>query len=78
MYNPALREEPRYEPAGVIPLKRTPSLLEWLAAVGHLIARHPEERVSRLEEELELSDLIGEDEGLYGEEEKDFGSADEN
>ena len=37
--NPALVQEPRYEPAIVIPLKQEASLLDWLKANDRLIAR---------------------------------------
>jgi hypothetical protein len=44
MKNPALVQEPRYEPAVVIPLKQEASLLDWLKASNRLIAREPVER----------------------------------
>ncbi|MBE9007025.1 DUF3134 domain-containing protein [Fortiea sp. LEGE XX443] len=34
--NPALHEEPRYQPAAIIPLKQEQSLLDWLASTGRL------------------------------------------
>ena len=37
--NPALVQEPRYEPAIVIPLKQEASLLDWLKANNRLIPR---------------------------------------
>ncbi|MDJ0531474.1 MAG: DUF3134 domain-containing protein [Xenococcaceae cyanobacterium MO_207.B15] len=37
--NPALSQEPRYEPAIVIPLKQEASLLDWLKANNRLIPR---------------------------------------
>ncbi|MEL6439484.1 MAG: DUF3134 domain-containing protein [Cyanobacteria bacterium J06621_8] len=37
--NPALVQEPRYEPAIVIPLKQEASLLDWLKANKRLIPR---------------------------------------
>lgn len=39
MENPALQQEPRYEPASVIPLKQDLSLIDWLKANNRLIAR---------------------------------------
>ncbi|MDJ0719402.1 MAG: DUF3134 family protein [Prochloraceae cyanobacterium] len=39
MKNRALRTEPRYEPATVIPVKREQSLLEWLEANNRIIYR---------------------------------------
>jgi Protein of unknown function (DUF3134) len=41
--NPALIQEPRYEPAIVIPLKQEASLLDWLKANNRLIPREPVE-----------------------------------
>lgn len=34
--NPALHEEPRHQPAAIIPLKREETLLDWLASTGRL------------------------------------------
>ncbi len=39
MKNYALRTEPRYEPARVIPVKRQQSLLEWLEQRNRIIPR---------------------------------------
>jgi hypothetical protein len=41
--NPALVQEPRYEPAIVIPLKQEASLIDWLKANNRLIAREASE-----------------------------------
>ena len=41
--NPALVQEPRYEPAIVIPIKREASLIDWLKANNRLIAREATE-----------------------------------
>ena len=37
--NPALSQEPRFEPAVVIPLKQKASLLDWLESNNRLIPR---------------------------------------
>lgn len=42
--NPALSQEPRYEPAIVIPLKQEASLLDWLEANNRLLPREPQEK----------------------------------
>ena len=42
--NPALSQEPRYEPAIVIPLKQEASLLDWLKANNRLIPRESLEK----------------------------------
>ena len=58
MKNPALRQEPRYEPAPVIPLKQDGSLLDWLEAQGRIIFR--EEKIHEVpgQEDEEISELI--------------------
>lgn len=59
--NPALIQEPRYEPAIVIPLKQEASLLDWLKANDRLIPREPQE-VEKVKAEDDLDVLMdGED-----------------
>ncbi len=58
MYNPSLRQEPRYEPAAVIPLTHDSSLLDWLRAEGRLMAREKDDRELLLEEDQDLSELM--------------------
>lgn len=65
MKNPALHQEPRYEPATVIPLKQDLSLLDWLDQSGRLIPREGEEVEETDEEEEELSDLIDAEDSDY-------------
>jgi hypothetical protein len=36
LFNPALHEEPRHQPAAILPLKHEDSLLDWLASTGRL------------------------------------------
>lgn len=43
MHNSPLREQPREQRAGVIPLKDESSLLDWLQATGRLISRDQQE-----------------------------------
>jgi hypothetical protein len=38
-YNPALKEQPRYQPAPVIAVQRDTSILEWLEVQGRLLDR---------------------------------------
>ncbi|PSF37148.1 hypothetical protein C7H19_11980 [Aphanothece hegewaldii CCALA 016] len=61
MQNPSLRQEPRYEPARVIPVNKDSSIIEWLERTGRLIPREKEEREVILEDELELSDFMDSD-----------------
>lgn len=35
--NPALHEEPRYQPTAIVPLKQEESLLDWLESTGRLV-----------------------------------------
>ena len=69
MHNPSLRQEPRYEPAAVIPLKKDSSLVDWLEATGRLIKREiveekEVEESSALEEDG-LDEFIDVDDSLY-------------
>jgi hypothetical protein len=61
MQNPSLRQEPRYEPARVIPVNKDSSIIEWLERTGRLIPREKEERELILEDELELSEFMESD-----------------
>jgi hypothetical protein len=59
--NPALVQEPRYEPAIVIPLKQEASLLDWLKANNRLIPREPVE-IEKIKADEDLDMLMdGED-----------------
>ncbi len=67
--NPALSQEPRYEPAIVIPLKQEASMLDWLKANNRLILREVQEKDSRdapddVDELLDSEDDFGEDDDL--------------
>lgn len=63
--NPSLRQSPRHEPAEVIPLNRETSLLDWLEASGRLLARDNQEPDYLVDEEPEISDLMGADDSPY-------------
>lgn len=53
MQNPSLREEPRNQRAGVIPLQQESSILDWLEKSGRLLARDVQEKdISNDEEEI--------------------------
>ena len=66
--NPALSQEPRYEPAIVIPLKQDTSLIEWLKANNRLISREPAEKENSDAAHDDVSELLSED---FDEEEDD-------
>jgi len=81
MYNPSVRQEARYEPATVIPLKTDSSILEWLRNSGRMMPRDEKDDQSKgptvLEEDIDISVLIddesGYDDGLdLGGDEDDF------
>lgn len=57
MYNNSLREEPREQLAGVIPVKQETSLLDWLEANNRLIARDVQDDNFR-EDEEEIAGLM--------------------
>lgn len=80
MENRALQQEPRYEPAKVLPMSGEPSMLEWLATNNRLMERDPEEKWSEVEEEGgEIADLMGGDDDFYEvEDDDDFELADED
>jgi Protein of unknown function (DUF3134) len=72
MNNPSLRQEPRYEPASVIPLKKDSSLIDWLEATGRLIKRDiVEEKEVSLTEEEGLDDFIDVDDSFYDSDDDD-------
>ncbi len=70
MYNPSLREEPRHQPAGVIPLQQEPSILDWLQRTGRLLDRDSNEP-GYLDEEEDISDLMSGDEGGFDDDDDD-------
>ena len=64
MYNPSLREEPREQLADVIPVQQETSLLDWLEANNRLLAREVQDDPF-LEDEQEISELMGVDDSAY-------------
>ncbi|BAY19206.1 hypothetical protein NIES2109_49770 [Nostoc sp. HK-01] len=64
MLNSPLREEPRNQRAAVIPLKQESSLLDWLQSHGRLIARDVHEPDFSEEENEEISDFLGGEDGI--------------
>ncbi len=70
IYNPSLREEPRSQRAGVIPLKQEDSILDWLEATGRLLSRDDPEH-NYQEDEEEISELIVDD-GPYDDDDDDL------
>lgn len=67
--NPALSQEPRYEPAIVIPLKQDTSLLDWLKANDRLIPREQTEQENLDAAQDDVSELLSDD---FEEDDDDF------
>jgi hypothetical protein len=79
MNNPALRQEPRYEPASVIRLKQETSLIDWLKANNRLIARETQETDLYSEDESDdLSEIIGDDGGFDDDDDLDAADFEED
>lgn len=64
MYNPALREEPRHQPATPIPFHHDSSILDWLEHSGRLLARESTDFDYRDDEE-EINALMANDDGSF-------------
>ncbi|MDJ0659496.1 MAG: DUF3134 domain-containing protein [Crocosphaera sp.] len=75
--SPAISQEPRYEPAAVIPVKRDSSIINWLEATNRLIYREQEEVKTPLEEDAEISDLIDVDDN-YDDDDDDISLDDDD
>lgn len=59
--NPALTQEPRYEPAIVIPLKQESSLIDWLKSNNRLIPREQAEQENSDAAQDDVSELLSDD-----------------
>jgi hypothetical protein len=64
MKNPALRQQPREQPATVIPVQRDASILDWLENTGRMLARDSGE-VDYPDDEEEISELMGSDDNSF-------------
>ncbi|HEY9809581.1 MAG TPA: DUF3134 domain-containing protein [Halomicronema sp.] len=71
MYNPSLREQPRYKMADVIPVRQESSLIVWLENTGRMIARDALDQDYLEEEAAEFSELMSAEEGTFDIEEDD-------
>ena len=72
--NPALKQQPRYEPAPVIAVQRNTSILEWLEAQGRLIERDDRDpAISTLDQPNLDDELFEEDRGYQEEEDSEDG-----
>lgn len=64
MYNPALHEVSRKQPAAPIPLQRDASILDWLEGTGRLLSRETTD-FDYLQEEEEINELMTTDDGSF-------------
>ena len=69
--NPALSQEPRYEPAIVIPLKQEASLLDWLKANDRLIPREPAEKEAQIDAADDMDELLDGEEDFDEDDDED-------
>ncbi len=76
MYNPSLRQEPRHEPAAVIPIQQETSILDWLEANNRLLARD-DAYDPFLEDEEGITELMGVDDPVYEDIEDDDATEEE-
>lgn len=75
MRNPALHEQPRSQPAAVIPVQRDASILDWLEGTGRLLARETGEAGFQ-EEEEEINELMAGDDNSFDLDDDDDDSLD--
>jgi hypothetical protein len=68
--NPALKQQPRYEPAPVIAVQRNTSILEWLESQGRLIDRDERDPAISALDQPNLDEELFEDDRAYQEEEE--------
>jgi Protein of unknown function (DUF3134) len=74
--NPALKQQPRYEPAPVIAVQRNTSILEWLESQGRLIERDERDPAISALDQPNLDEELFEDDRAYQEEEESDDSDD--
>jgi Protein of unknown function (DUF3134) len=67
--NPALKQQPRYEPAPVIAVQRNTSILEWLESQGRLIDRDERDPAISALDQPNTDEELFEDDRSYQEEE---------
>ncbi|TVQ21625.1 MAG: DUF3134 domain-containing protein [Leptolyngbya sp. DLM2.Bin15] len=70
--NPALRESPRSQPAGVIPAQRDASILSWLEGTNRLLERETVGNpLATEEEEEEITELIDSNDDSFDDDDDD-------
>jgi hypothetical protein len=75
MRNPALHEQPRNQPASVIPVQRDASILDWLEGTGRLLSREVVEADFSNNEE-EITELMTGDDSSFDLDDDDDDSLD--
>jgi phosphopantothenoylcysteine synthetase/decarboxylase len=70
VYNPSLREQPRQQPAPVIPMERNASILDWLEGTGRLLARQSTD-LEYKDDEAEINALMGSDDNSFDDDDDD-------
>ena len=66
----SLREQPRQQPAPIIPMERHASILDWLESSGRLLARQPSDPEYK-DDEAEINALMGSDDNSFDDDEDD-------
>ncbi|HEY9817525.1 MAG TPA: DUF3134 domain-containing protein [Candidatus Obscuribacterales bacterium] len=69
--NPALRESPRSQPAGVIPAQRDASILDWLEGTNRLLERETVGNPFGPEEEEEITELMDSNDDSFDDDDDD-------
>jgi phosphopantothenoylcysteine synthetase/decarboxylase len=70
VYNPSLRQEPRTQPAAIIPMQQNASILEWLESSGRLLARQNSD-FDYVDDEEEINELMGSDDASFDDDDDD-------
>lgn len=76
MLNPALHEQPRNQPAAVIPIQRDSSILDWLEGTGRLLSRESSDFDFLDSEEEEINELMAGDDNSFDLDDDDDDSLD--
>ncbi|PSB07075.1 hypothetical protein C7B76_28580 [filamentous cyanobacterium CCP2] len=76
MRNPALHQQPRKQPASVIPIQRDASILDWLEGTGRLLSRETSELESAVNDDEEINALMSGDDSSFDIDDDDDDSLD--
>ncbi|GAB4383957.1 MAG: hypothetical protein Kow00121_46770 [Elainellaceae cyanobacterium] len=71
MRNPALHEQPRKQPATVIPVQRDASILDWLERTGRLLSRETSDFDYSQPDEEEITELMTGDDSSFDDDDDD-------